>query len=326
MTEQKAGLCFLNKLTIALVAYAWLLVVFVLLERTHWFASLFAHFQPWYFLASLIVLVMSCFVAKYRAIWVLLAGLATVFFGFNVSGIFKLNSNNVLTKGNPKKARVFYANILTSNAKYDSLISHLQKDQPDLVLLLETGPEWVKQLEKLTAIYPHSKMIGGPGNFGIAALSQTPLENLRVVYEPSGDLPAYLFETTIEGFDTFTVALVHASPPVGAGGQKLQIDFVNSFAEEIVTLTGPVLVCGDFNATPWSFVLNDFKANSGLSQSQIHSPPFTWPTWTPFPLIPIDHCLFKNLDPTIYKRGSDIGSDHYPLIVEFWKAPGLSTY
>ncbi|MCB0412362.1 MAG: endonuclease/exonuclease/phosphatase family protein [Bdellovibrionales bacterium] len=89
---------------------------------------------------------------------------------------------------------------------------------------------------------------------------------------------------------------------------------MKTLALRISELSSPLLVCGDFNATPWSVIFKTFLKNSGLSLSS--STPATWPTYFSFAGIPIDHCLSRGVRITNYRRGSDIGSDHWPLLFE----------
>jgi endonuclease/exonuclease/phosphatase (EEP) superfamily protein YafD len=90
-----------------------------------------------------------------------------------------------------------------------------------------------------------------------------------------------------------------------------------------------VVAGGDFNRTPWSWSLRIYDQIRGLDR-RTHALP-SWPTGarfrdtslsTPFPVLPIDH-IFASVDwrTTDVRRGPEVGSDHYPVIVELTRRP-----
>src|SRR5262245_25992548 len=83
-------------------------------------------------------------------------------------------------------------------------------------------------------------------------------------------------------------------------------------------VTGPVIMLGDFNCTPWSPAFAELEARSRLRNSQLGfgtNP--TWPTYLPGMQLPIDHCLLSaSLVAVDRFVGPAFGSDHYPLVVD----------
>ena len=78
----------------------------------------------------------------------------------------------------------------------------------------------------------------------------------------------------------------------------------------------PLLVCGDWNLTPWSgwyrhvlsFGLRDGRLRERLTP--------TWPARLALLGIPIDHCLASPETVIASKRiGPALGSDHRPIVV-----------
>jgi endonuclease/exonuclease/phosphatase (EEP) superfamily protein YafD len=89
------------------------------------------------------------------------------------------------------------------------------------------------------------------------------------------------------------------------------------------------ILAGDFNATPWSFALRGFDAESGLIRYDRGMP--TWPAaaWTrlrlpaPEAFMPIDHIYAGgNWRLVSIRRGPRTGADHYPIEAEFVWASG----
>src|SRR5207245_2840976 len=78
-------------------------------------------------------------------------------------------------------------------------------------------------------------------------------------------------------------------------------------------------LCGDFNAPPWSGPFRRLEADAGLTDlygGRAWSG-YSWPTWNPLLRIPLDNCLVSNgLVVTAHRKGADIGSDHFPLVID----------
>ena len=81
----------------------------------------------------------------------------------------------------------------------------------------------------------------------------------------------------------------------------------------------PILLCGDLNLTPWSPVFWRFLRRSGLADSSrgFGVQP-SWPVGKPWMSVPLDHCLVSPEITILDRRlGPAIGSDHYPVWVDF---------
>jgi endonuclease/exonuclease/phosphatase (EEP) superfamily protein YafD len=95
-------------------------------------------------------------------------------------------------------------------------------------------------------------------------------------------------------------------------------------AELVAQETMPVIVIGDFNATPWSYAFKDFSSETGLVNSQNgYGLDATWPSTFPVTLVPLDHMLHSDSLTTVTRKvGPDLGSDHLPLLVEVSRSAG----
>ena len=83
---------------------------------------------------------------------------------------------------------------------------------------------------------------------------------------------------------------------------------------------------GDLNVSPWSAEFRQLLKDSQLRDSTkgFGLQP-TWPTHVRLMQIPIDHLLYSSDIKIIDRRvGPNIGSDHYPLIVDL-QIPKSST-
>ena len=89
--------------------------------------------------------------------------------------------------------------------------------------------------------------------------------------------------------------------------------------EEVKQAKSPVLLLGDLNITLWCSHFKRLLRASGLrDSSQGRGVLPTWPVDLPILLVPIDHCLHSaGIYITRKRTGPKVGSDHYPLMVDF---------
>jgi endonuclease/exonuclease/phosphatase (EEP) superfamily protein YafD len=88
-------------------------------------------------------------------------------------------------------------------------------------------------------------------------------------------------------------------------------------------VSGPVVVVGDLNITPYSPLFQDWLARTGLTDTRrgrTLSP--SWPVQLPIVGVPIDHCVVSH-DVVIvrHRRLPAFGSDHYPILAELALVP-----
>ena len=115
-----------------------------------------------------------------------------------------------------------------------------------------------------------------------------------------------------------TIIGTHPLPPGNSETWRLRNEQFEALARLCRTQTDAVVVIGDLNTTSWSAHFGTLLAGTRLRDSRAgFGVQATWPAWSPLPRIPIDHCL---VSPEIVVRqrfiGPDVGSDHYPLVVD----------
>ncbi len=117
----------------------------------------------------------------------------------------------------------------------------------------------------------------------------------------------------------FHIIAAHVLAPTKKSYFDLRNKHLRDLAQTARALEGPVMLIGDLNITPWSPYFEDLIRESHLLDGRkgFGLQP-TWPVQLAFMGIPIDHCL---VSPSVaiqqWSRGPDIGSDHFPIIVDF---------
>lgn len=240
-----------------------------------------------------------------------LVSFATLYHLWILSPFWYLESPTKTPADIKNQIDVFYANLNSQNQEKQLLIDYLKKESPDLVLLVEVNKTWANEIKKLKDQYPYSQAIVHDGNFGMAVLSKEKVTLEKTLVDKENFIPA-LFLSVENSGSTFKTILLHSFPPFGHYGTLIRDRYLQTVSRTLTGEKSPMLVCGDFNTTPWTAIFQDFLKHSGLHLSSLIR---TWPTW-PFSGLSIDHCLSKNIGINQYRKGPYIGSDHWPLLLQ----------
>jgi endonuclease/exonuclease/phosphatase (EEP) superfamily protein YafD len=222
---------------------------------------------------------------------------------------------------NQPSLRALLANVNAENRDSERLQRLIATSDPDIILLLEATPWLLDRLRNLGQRYPHGMSEPRDDPFGIALFSRYPLTQSRIVHLGDAASPPAIVATMAATARTrpFTLIGVHPWPPVSAGLAEGRNEQLRALASQVRQSSLPLLVLGDLNISPWSPWFARLLADSGLRDSrgghglQPSWPAGWWPLW-----IPIDHALFSEGIQIQHREiGPAIGSDHYPVIVDF---------
>ncbi len=279
-----------------------------------WFADLFAHFRVQYF-AGLTLAAVLLLILRQRK--------TAAFFGLvavvNLCTILPLYFGRVdLVSASKPKLRAMLLNVNRISGKVDRVAQTIEDFNPDIVVLEEVDARWVDELRAVMAGYPHSKIQPREDNFGIALYSRLPFTRAEIVYIGEAGVPSVVAEVETK-HGAFTVIATHPLPPYGGSYSRWRNDQLRKLPDHVRGATSPVLLLGDLNASPWSHHFRRLLRETGLrDSSQGRGVQPTWPTHNPLLWIPIDHCLHSPEMQVVQKKiGPQVGSDHYPVIVDF---------
>ena len=217
-----------------------------------------------------------------------------------------------------RTSRVLVSNVWCLNQSSARLERLIHQAAPDVIVLVEMTPRWRAALRHQEATYPFIKVVTRPGGFGIACFSRIPMESAEVVRIGRVGLPSLVMRLRLDGRPLMLVATHPSSPLKFRRWQRRdqQLDAVARFAGQ---QSGPLLLMGDLNTTPWSPSFQQLLRLSKLRDSRVgYGVQASWPVWGPLLRIPIDHCLVSSgIVVHQRRRGPAIGSDHFPILVEF---------
>ncbi|MEM8533577.1 MAG: endonuclease/exonuclease/phosphatase family protein, partial [Chloroflexota bacterium] len=277
----------------------------------HWIGDIFALFIDTYFWLSLAGLIGFVLLRNWR--WSTIAGLI---FALNASSLIGyLPVNQRVDASSQRDVRLFVYNMYYANDDLDGVLEEIARHDPDVVFLMEYSYAIQREIESRFADYPYRVIEPSQITMGLALFSRIPLGEAQVHRFVETRIPIYQVEMEIAD-QTVTFVGGHPWPPIGRWGQlhRAQMADITDIAAQS---TAPLIVAGDFNASQWSYAVQDLAQAARVADAQRG---FGFQkTWFLSPVfgLPLDHVLVSGewtvLD---YSQGEAGGSDHVPLIVD----------
>ncbi len=206
-------------------------------------------------------------------------------------------------------------NVQASNRQKAEIMAWVHEEDADLAFIIESSFEWEDAAERAGIPYTIAERVPIGRVFGLTLLVRdgVEVESRQLLVGDRGAVEV----TTRLGDTPVSVLAIHPRSPVS----KARADKRNQYLQLVTTWArdqeGPVVVIGDFNATPWSSSFRRLTAGARLRNSQVgYGLQPSFPSgWGPL-MIPIDHALHSPELAIVDRRtGPALGSDHRPLIV-----------
>lgn len=286
-----------------------------------WQLDLLSHFR-WPLFAIGLVLALACLAGRH---WLLVV-ITLALLGFNCTLLvhnWRTPPQVATVAKKSATVRVLSINVYSRNDDLGRVLRYIDSQSPDILALIEVTGKWLPALDRLRAEYPYqARQIWGD-NFGSAILSRYPLAEPPRQYGYSGVGSIARIAELPQG--PCLLLMAHPIAPITERTWKWNASTLRDI-EKYVVRAGedlPVLVFGDLNNSPWSHNFRQFQQNASLRPPD--SKRIWWPTWrtVSWPAaIPIDHFLLSPaLQDTHTWVGPDVGSDHYPIGLDFTISP-----
>lgn len=280
------------------------------LGHWHWILDILSHFRFYYFWYFITLIPVAFFFKK--KIWGGV-GLAFAFMvGMNLMPFYLFPYVNTNTQ---HQISITAINLLSSNKEHQKVLDFIEKENTDLVLIQELNPTWFSVLEALNKNYPYHLSEPRNDNFGIGLWSKTPFDTIEIKRFTAFDIPFIHAQLGSNVKSPFHFIGAHPVPPLikGFHARNQQFEELNQLVR---TLKTPTIIMGDFNCTTYSPNFKRITNGTTLEDSRLGYG--RQPSWSAnLPLrIGIDHCLIsENIVVHERKIGSNIGSDHFPVVV-----------
>ena len=210
------------------------------------------------------------------------------------------------------------ANVLMENDRHAAVRDLVVEVDPDVLFLMETDETWVTAIEPVLARYGTVIRVPKDNYYGLVFATRLETVDARAVRISGDDTPAVFAELKARDGTVFRFVGLHPRPPVpgeDAESRDAQILYAARFAAKSGV---PLVAMGDFNDAAWSDTSQRFKHVGGYLDPRIGRGLFSSFDATRWWFrCPIDQ-LYITPDVAMvgFRRGPDIGSDHYPILAE----------
>lgn len=277
--------------------------------------DVFTHFAPLYLFFSLMAVLGALMLRRRRGMRILVAALGlTTSVG---ASLLILPEFTIRDRGPPVtqsgRFKVVEFNAWGPNEKAGEAYRWLLAQNADAVILVEGGEIPARMVRE--AGYFASCL-----SCGVTVLTKiAPVET----YPPKGlvrDQPFLTSARIQHRLGQIDIVGLHRYWPVRLRANRTQDQRVQALLDDLPK--DLVVLAGDLNATPWSFVRRRTDQRWGLLRRTLALS--TWPAArvshnrlpAPFPYLPIDHVYAGRGWATVsVERGPELGSDHYPVVV-----------
>jgi endonuclease/exonuclease/phosphatase (EEP) superfamily protein YafD len=310
-----------RRLLIALVLLLIVLSFLPLWWTDRWWVRIWDY--PRLQIAALLLLFgAGLFVIKIRrtpAFWSLVAAVATAFAwqATHFVAYFPPYPEQVASAKNcPVERRVslLNANVLLSNKQYGKLLRLVEQQRPDVLLLLEPGPEWEKAVAPLAGSYPYRLSEVIPNTYGMIVMSRLPMDG-RIIHLLQPAVPSAHVRLQLPGGEDVIFHAMHPEPPY-PGDDSGERDAELVTVGRMVRNDGrAAIVMGDLNDVAWSRTSKLFRKVAGMRDPRVGRG--FYPTFNAnYPLLrwPLDHLFVSpHFELMQIELLPDIGSDHLPI-------------
>jgi endonuclease/exonuclease/phosphatase (EEP) superfamily protein YafD len=216
------------------------------------------------------------------------------------------------------RLRLLVVNVLTENTRYADVMALIQRERPDIIGLIEVTPAWIAALAEARAAY----RFGVDSPAGLDGLGLWFRERPERIDPPQRPLPGgspFIHAELRFAGRMRHLWLVHPTMPF----VRKNLPELPGLGAIVGRTPGSRIVIGDLNTTEGSPWFGDFIRATGLRDTRLgfgRQP--SWPADMPY-RITLEHALVSaDLAVVARRLGPDIGSDHFPLIVELAPAEG----
>lgn len=243
-------------------------------------------------------------------------GIATTFGFMAIYGAWPhlvstpLSNGPFILQAGEKQLRIAHFNTWAENNDYTGITNEILRLNADVVSLVEMDAKKKKAIiPALKAMYPHSFDCSGREYCELVIVSKYPIlqaeGNGHWVGAPyaQASLGGEMSGVTFMG--VHTTRFPHS---------RAQLKQVRELVRKLETVSGDLIVMGDFNATPFSRVNSTFSEGANLAR--LTELP-TWPASVQIPQLAIDHAFASANFRVIGNQqiGNSAGSDHYPIVL-----------
>lgn len=309
-----------------LAAIAFLFTVLPLFNSSYWIFRIgdFPRLQIAFVL--LVVLIFLPLVHRIDYFLIAVEFILAICFAYQISRILPYTRFHSIQFQSDKNAagdssiRILISNVLIENRNSEKLLEHIEKENPDVILLAEVDDWWNEKLKGIKEKYPNNLCFPQDNAYGMNFYTKLKTENLKQNFIVEDDIPSVETEIVLRSGDKVKFYGLHPRPPVPSEhGESKERDAELLIVGEMINESRqPTIVAGDLNDVAWSATTNLFQKISGLLDARVGRGFYnSFHAEHRFLRMPLDHVFQSNHFRLVeLRRLESIGSDHFPIIIE----------
>ncbi len=178
---------------------------------------------------------------------------------------YNQSDESIRLEDNEEWIKVFYANIYYKNTEYTALQQKIEKENPDIVILVEFSDEHEDEMKDFfKKNYPYMNRNSRSTTLaGDVVFSKIPLENITETHlvEAWTRNYSYMKIFSDEYEDWIDLYVIHTSAPVSQKNFEMRNAQIVKLLSDLLKHHidwAPLMIIGDFNLSPWSYYYKQF--------------------------------------------------------------------
>lgn len=209
------------------------------------------------------------------------------------------------------------SNVLMENTDPTALQNLIKSEDPDILFLMETDQAWIDRMAPTLSGFATVKTEPRDDHYGMVFATNLKAEAINFVDLANGDTPTVFATLTGPNGTPFNYIGLHPRPPLPGDDTDARDAQIRKSATIASHLNHPILCMGDFNDVAWSRTSRRFKDYGGYRDPRVGRGMFpSFDVTHRIMRFPIDQVyLTEGIHLVEFKRGPNMGSDHFPMIV-----------
>ncbi|MDU9006951.1 endonuclease/exonuclease/phosphatase family protein [Sedimentitalea todarodis] len=206
-------------------------------------------------------------------------------------------------------------NVLMENTRYDDLIRIIAREDPDVLLLMETDAAWAEALEDVLVRYVTVKSHIADDHYGLIFATKLDVVTVDFLWPSDDDTPSVKAILRAPSGPEFNFIGLHPRPPVPGNDTETRDRQIKEAALMTSSADRPTICMGDFNDVAWSWTTKRFKRYGDFREPRVGRGMISsFHADYPFMRLPIDQLFItENVGLVSFDRLENFGSEHFPI-------------
>lgn len=206
-------------------------------------------------------------------------------------------------------------NVLMENERHEDLIAIIEREDPDVLFLMETDEIWFDALQGVLARYPTIKTRIKDDHYGLIFATRLEVETYKLMTPSCDDTAALKAVLKTANGSVFNFIGLHPRPPVPGNDTIARDEQIKDAALMANSSARPTVCMGDFNDAAWSWTSRRFKKYGGFREPRIGRGLLSsFHAQYKFMRVPIDQLFVtESINLISFDRLEEFGSDHFPI-------------